>query len=132
MRADDRAVKRMLINTVGNAHEVHAGRRARDGGGARRMARWCWKRSTTARAFPKEERASLGKPTSAAQAARARKARGLGLSLVRALAGLHGGALSFHDAPGGGALVRMTLPVLAAISGCVRNARAAAMSPTST
>jgi signal transduction histidine kinase len=33
---------------------------------------------------------------------------------VRALAALHGGALSFHEAPGGGALVRITLPVLVA------------------
>jgi signal transduction histidine kinase len=32
---------------------------------------------------------------------------------VRALAALHGGALSFHDAPGGGALVRVRLPVIA-------------------
>ena len=31
---------------------------------------------------------------------------------LRALAELHGGTLSFHDAPGGGALVRIELPVV--------------------
>jgi cell cycle sensor histidine kinase DivJ len=37
---------------------------------------------------------------------------GLGLALVRALAQAHGGDVSFGAAPGGGALVRVRLPVL--------------------
>lgn len=39
---------------------------------------------------------------------------GLGLALVRALAQQHGGDVSFLEAPGGGALVRIRLPVLSA------------------
>jgi signal transduction histidine kinase len=39
---------------------------------------------------------------------------GLGLALVRALAQQHGGDVTFLDAPGGGALVRIHLPVLSA------------------
>jgi signal transduction histidine kinase len=32
---------------------------------------------------------------------------------VKAFAELHGGSLSFHDAPGGGALVRVEAPIFA-------------------
>ena len=59
-----------------------------------------------------DERARLGAPYERGVAGANAPGAGLGLSLVRALAGLHGGALSFHTAAGGGALVRISLPVL--------------------
>ena len=43
--------------------------------------------------------------------ARARPGSGLGLAIVRQVAESHGGSVSVTDAPGGGALFRMTLPV---------------------
>ncbi len=36
---------------------------------------------------------------------------GLGLSIVSAIAGTHGGTVSVDDAPGGGAIFTLTLPV---------------------
>lgn len=64
--------------------------------------------------IPEAERAKLGQAYERGSGGARAEGTGLGLALVRALADLHGGALSFHDAPGGGALVRVTLPVLAA------------------
>jgi two-component system sensor histidine kinase TctE len=64
--------------------------------------------------IPAEERDKLGRAYERGSGGARAEGTGLGLALVRALAGLHGGALSFHDAPGGGALVRITLPVLVA------------------
>ena len=43
--------------------------------------------------------------------ARARPGSGLGLAIVRQVAESHGGSVTVADAPGGGALFRMTLPV---------------------
>ncbi len=43
--------------------------------------------------------------------ARSRPGSGLGLAIVRQVAESHGGFVSVTDAPGGGALFRMTLPV---------------------
>ncbi len=43
--------------------------------------------------------------------ARARPGSGLGLAIVRQVAESHGGSVSVADAPGGGALFRMALPV---------------------
>lgn len=45
--------------------------------------------------------------------ARSRPGSGLGLAIVRQVAESHGGSVSVADAPGGGALFRMTLPVVA-------------------
>jgi two-component system sensor histidine kinase MprB len=43
-------------------------------------------------------------------AARALPGSGLGLAIVRDVAEAHGGEVSAEDAPGGGALLKMTLP----------------------
>ena len=40
-----------------------------------------------------------------------RKGTGLGLTLVGEAAGLHGGGITLEDAPGGGTLARLTLPL---------------------
>ena len=58
------------------------------------------------------ERERLGRPYERGESGAHVEGTGLGLALVRELAVLHGGGLSFHDAPDGGALVRIELPVL--------------------
>lgn len=112
IHADDRALKRMLINIVGNAIKFTPA-------GGRVMVRldvqdraMVLETSDTGPGIPEEERKTLGRPYQRGSAGAHAEGTGLGLSLVRALAGLHGGELSFHDAPEGGALVRITLPVL--------------------
>lgn len=112
VRADDRALKRMLINTLGNAIKFtpEGGRvmviaAARDGA-------LVLETSDSGPGIPEAERAHLGEAYARGSTGAVVEGTGLGLSLVRALAGLHGGTLSFHDAPEGGALVRVTLPVL--------------------
>jgi signal transduction histidine kinase len=48
---------------------------------------------------------------------------GLGLSIVREVAELHGGQIKVEDAPGGGALFRLTLPKEALAGRPVRRRR---------
>jgi two-component system, OmpR family, sensor histidine kinase MprB len=48
-----------------------------------------------------------------ATAARGRAGSGLGLAIVRAVAERHGGGVTAEPAPGGGALLRLALPVSA-------------------
>lgn len=113
VRADARAVKRMLINTVGNAIKFtpEGGRvivQAARADGALQLDT-----IDNGPGIPAAERTTLGQAYERGSSGARAEGTGLGLSLVRGLAGLHGGVLSFHDAPGGGALVRITLPVLA-------------------
>jgi cell cycle sensor histidine kinase DivJ len=113
VRADDRAVKRMLINTVGNAIKFtpEGGKvivQAAAANGALQIDT-----IDNGPGIPADERETLGNAYERGSGGARAEGTGLGLSLVRALAELHGGGLSFHDAPGGGALVRITLPVLA-------------------
>ena len=111
--ADARALKRMLINTVGNAIKFtpEQGRvmviaDARDGA-------LVLETIDSGPGIPEAERRTLGQAYERGAGGARAEGTGLGLSLVRAMAELHGGELSFHEAPGGGALVRVTLPVLA-------------------
>jgi signal transduction histidine kinase len=113
VRADDRALKRMLINTVGNAIKFtpEGGRvmvQASAVNGALLLDT-----IDNGPGIPESERATLGQAYERGSGGARAEGTGLGLALVRELAALHGGALSFHEAPGGGALVRITLPVLA-------------------
>lgn len=113
VRADDRAVRRMLINTVGNAIKFTP-----DGGRVvvqATVTNGALQLDTidNGPGIPAAERDALGQAYERGSGGARAEGTGLGLSLVRALAALHGGSLSFHDAPGGGALVRITLPVLA-------------------
>jgi signal transduction histidine kinase len=113
VRADDRAIKRMLINTVGNAIKFtpEGGRvmvQASVADGALQLDT-----IDNGPGIPEADREKLGQAYERGSGAARAEGTGLGLSLVRALAGLHGGTLSFHDAPGGGALVRIALPVVA-------------------
>lgn len=113
VNADERALRRILMNTLGNALKftpeggrvivtaaVHEGVLQLD-------------TIDNGPGIPEAERERLGHAFERGESGARAEGTGLGLSLVRALAGLHGGALSFHDAPGGGALVRVTLPVVA-------------------
>ncbi|MGQ0533159.1 MAG: sensor histidine kinase [Caulobacteraceae bacterium] len=113
VRADESALRRMLINTVGNAIKFtpEGGRvmvQAAAADGALRLDT-----IDNGPGIPEAERETLGQAYERGSGGARAEGTGLGLSLVRALAGLHGGGLSFHEAPGGGALVRITLPVLA-------------------
>ncbi|MBC7769652.1 MAG: HAMP domain-containing histidine kinase [Phycisphaerales bacterium] len=112
VRADERAVKRMLINTVGNAIKftpeggkvmVHAS--VVDG--ALRLDT-----IDNGPGFPEADREKLGRPYERGTGGMRAEGTGLGLALVRALCDLHGGAMSLLDAPRGGALVRISLPVI--------------------
>lgn len=113
VKADSRALRRMLINTVGNAVKFtqEGGRIVlalrRDGGAL------VLDTIDNGPGIPEAERAKLGQAYERGSGGARAEGTGLGLALVRALARLHGGTLSFHEAPGGGALVRLTLPVLA-------------------
>jgi signal transduction histidine kinase len=113
VNADKTALRRILLNLVGNALKftpeggrVRIEARARDG-------RFELDVADSGPGIAAEERARLGRPFARGEGAAAVEGTGLGLSLVRALIGLHDGALSFHDAEGGGALVRASAPILA-------------------
>ncbi|MBK6703521.1 MAG: HAMP domain-containing histidine kinase [Caulobacteraceae bacterium] len=112
VHADDRAVKRMLINTVSNAIKFtpEGGKvmvQASEVNGVLQLDT-----IDNGPGIPEAERDILGQAYERGSGGSRAEGTGLGLSLVRALAALHGGTLSFHEAPGGGALVRITLPVL--------------------
>lgn len=112
VRADAAALRRMLTNTVGNAIKFTP-----EGGRVILAARGAGdvvvlETLDNGPGIPADERDLLGEAFERGAGGALASGTGLGLSLVRALAELHGGRLSFHDAPGGGALVRIDLPVL--------------------
>lgn len=109
--ADERAVKRILINTVSNALKFTP-----EGGrvlvtAEMREGVLVLETADTGPGIPEAERELLGQAYERGAGGARAEGTGLGLALVRALARLHGGSLSFHDASGGGALVRVTLKV---------------------
>lgn len=111
VRADQRAVKRILINTVGNALKfTPEGGRVMVVAEAREGA-LVLETIDSGPGIPEAEREILTQAFERGAGGARAEGTGLGLTLVRALARLHGGTLSFHDAPGGGALVRVTLPM---------------------
>jgi cell cycle sensor histidine kinase DivJ len=110
VNADARAVRRILINTVGNAIKftpdggrVIVAARSEDGAVVLETI-------DNGPGIPEAERATLGHAYERGSGGARAEGTGLGLALVRALAELHGGDLSFHEAHGGGALVRVRLP----------------------
>ncbi|HRP10641.1 MAG TPA: HAMP domain-containing sensor histidine kinase, partial [Terricaulis sp.] len=110
--ADPRALRRILINTLGNALKfTPEGGRVIIAAAAEEGA-LLLDTIDNGPGIPEAERERLGQAFERGAGVERIEGAGLGLSLVRALAALHGGALSFHDAPGGGALVRVRLPVL--------------------
>lgn len=111
--ADERALRRMVTNTLGNALKfTPAGGRVVVA--ARAVGEMLVLETIdNGPGIPSDERARLGQAFERGASGDGAEGTGLGLSLVRAMAALHGGTLGFHDAPGGGALVRIELPVLA-------------------
>ena len=111
IRADRRAWRRIITNTLGNAVKFTP-----EGGRITLSARAAGDRFTldtadTGPGIPAAERSSLGAPYVRGEGGLGVEGTGLGLSFVRALAHAHGGVLSFSEAPGGGALVRVEAPI---------------------
>lgn len=111
INADVSAVRQILVNLVANATKfTPAGGRVR----VRAYAHEGVLRlevEDNGPGIPPAERTKLGSAFERGSASVGADGVGLGLSLVRAFAELHSGTLSFHEAPGGGALVRVDLPV---------------------
>jgi cell cycle sensor histidine kinase DivJ len=109
---DKRAVKQMTLNLVSNAlkftprlGQVTVTLAAVDGALELTVA-------DTGVGVAPEDLARLGRPYEQAEAGRAVIGTGLGLSLVRALAELHGGSMVIESALGEGTAVTVQLPVL--------------------
>lgn len=66
--------------------------------------------------IPEDDRAHVFDRFYRADAARGRPGSGLGLAIVRQVAETHGGSVAAEAADGGGALLRLRLPVLSATS----------------
>jgi signal transduction histidine kinase len=112
IHADERALRRILINTIGNAIKFTP-----EGGrvmivAASAAGQLQVDTIDTGPGISEADREKLGRAYERGSGGARAEGTGLGLALVRALAELHGGALSFEDAPEGGALVRVRLPVL--------------------
>ncbi|HWA20780.1 MAG TPA: HAMP domain-containing sensor histidine kinase [Caulobacterales bacterium] len=113
VNADAAAMRQILINLVANAIKFtpEGGRvtiRAYAHDGKLRL-----EVQDNGPGIPAAERARLGAAFERGASGASAEGYGIGLSLVRAFAELHGGTLSFHDAPGGGALVRVEMAVFA-------------------
>jgi cell cycle sensor histidine kinase DivJ len=111
--ADRRAIKQILLNLLSNAVKftnkggtVRVGASLRDGGVALAVA-------DTGIGIAREYLARLGTPFVQADAGYERRyeGTGLGLSLVKGLAALHGGQLAIESTPGIGTTVTVTLPL---------------------
>lgn len=108
--ADRLAIKRMLGNLVDNAvkygSQAEVGLR-RTGNEAVLFVR------DAGPGIPEEMRALLLEPFTRGEPSRARNTggAGLGLAIVQTLAHAHGGAIQISEGPGGGAEVRVRLPL---------------------
>ncbi|MGH6950951.1 MAG: sensor histidine kinase [Vitreimonas sp.] len=112
VEADARALRRILINTLGNALKFTP-----EGGKvivAAAVVDGALQLDTidNGPGFPAADREKLGQAFERGAGRAQVEGAGLGLALVSELARLHGGRLSLLDAPGGGALARIVLPVL--------------------
>lgn len=114
VEADRKALRQILLNLLSNALKFTP-----DGGAVVAMVRaqkgeLVLAVGDSGVGMKADELAGVGQAWNQASAARETTERGsgLGLSLVRALAELHGGAMSVQSAPGEGTTVSITLPVL--------------------
>ena len=112
--ADRRALKQMVLNLVSNSLKFTPSGgsivvTAQAAAGAFELVV-----ADTGVGIAKEDLERLGRPfEQAGDAERRAQGTGLGLSLVKALAGLHGGEMSIESELGEGATVTLRLPVLA-------------------
>ncbi len=113
VRADRRALVRILLNIVGNAVKFTPDNGRVEVRAYRDHGALTLETVDSGPGISASEKRRLGQAYERGESGLGVEGAGLGLSLVRALAVLHGGGLSFHDAPGGGAIVRVRLPVLA-------------------
>jgi cell cycle sensor histidine kinase DivJ len=111
VRADPRALRQILTNLVGNAIKFTPDGGEVALGGRSEGDRLVLEVRDNGPGITEEDRARLGRPFERGVGSANVQGTGLGLALVRGLTRLHGGDLSFHDAPGGGALVRVEMPV---------------------
>lgn len=112
VRADAGAVRQILTNLIGNAIKFtpQGGRvsiSAHAGEGMLTL-----EVADTGPGIPATERARLLEPFARGKNGRRKEGAGLGLALARALAQLHDGSLRLSDAPGGGLLARVRLPLM--------------------
>lgn len=111
--ADARALRQIVLNLVANAVKFTPK------GGAVKVAVRVERGDLviqvedTGPGFPPTAFANLARPFERGAAGADTPGVGLGLALVKSLAGLHGGRLSLANADAGGALVTVRLPVLA-------------------
>lgn len=111
--ADERALRQILINLVGNAIKF-----TEQGGvvtidAASDGANLTLSVSDTGVGIPADKIAMLGRPFTQVQndLNRHYEGSGLGLSLVKGLAALHGGSFSITSRPGEGTVASVTLPL---------------------
>jgi cell cycle sensor histidine kinase DivJ len=113
VEADRRAVKQIVLNLVSNALKFTP-----RGGSVTVTARARGREmelvvADTGAGIAPEDLERLGRPyEQAGDAGHRAQGTGLGLSLVKAFAGLHGGAMSIESAAGEGAAVTVRMPVL--------------------
>ena len=109
--ADGSRLRRALGNLVGNALKFAPERTpivvrtARDG------ASFCVSVSDKGPGVAGEERERIFDKFSRGRRTVATSGAGLGLSIARSLAELHGGSITYEDAPGGGATFVLSVPV---------------------
>jgi cell cycle sensor histidine kinase DivJ len=115
VEADRKAVRQILLNLLSNAVKFTP-----QGGAVVVMARaqgpdLVLAVGDSGVGISSDELDQIGKPYAQSASGRATSERGtgLGLSLVRALADLHGGSMSVQSAPGEGTTVTVRLPVMA-------------------
>lgn len=111
LRADPAVLRQMLTNLVGNAikftpEDGRVALAAREHAGALIVDV-----TDTGPGIPAADRDRLAQPFERGANGRNAEGTGLGLALVRELAALHGGALRLGEAPGGGLLARLRLPL---------------------
>ena len=116
VEADRRAIKQIVLNLVSNALKFTP-----RGGSVTVSARARGQElemvvADTGAGIAPEDLERLGRPyEQAGDAERRAQGTGLGLSLVKALAGLHGGAMSIESVVGEGAAVTVRMPVVQAV-----------------
>tara|TARA_R110000868_G_scaffold11516_4_gene56328 strand:- start:13599 stop:15329 length:1731 start_codon:yes stop_codon:yes gene_type:complete len=121
VNADRKALRQIMLNLLSNAVKFTP-----SGGAVVVMARASGANLVLAVGdsgvgIDPQEAARLGQPYRQASGARDidNRGTGLGLSLVRALAGLHGGSMAIASAKGVGTTITVTLPILEDVLGRV-------------
>ena len=98
-------IQRAVSNLLDNAHQVEPAGRPRGGGARGRRAHGPRPR---ARASSEEDLPHVFDRFYRADRARGKPGSGLGLAIVRQAAEAHGGSVEAANAPGGGALLRLS------------------------